>query len=139
MMLAQLQRGDAIASLHTKITSSTIKEVSPNGLIIEHNLVGEATGLYSARHNETMTVFFKNDRTYEWNTKFTQTTKEGDFISGTGRGTGSMFGQNLHNEDGEIVFSTQSLRLSWLNNRKARFLSNGDMTNGESYATVIAL
>ncbi|MDG6996971.1 MAG: hypothetical protein JRN52_13710 [Nitrososphaerota archaeon] len=138
-MQAQIGKGALLEELRTKITSSTMKEATPFGSIVEHNLVGEATGVFSARHTETITVFFKHDRAYEWDTKFSQTTNEGDFIVGTGHGTGKMTGPNSHEDEGEVLFMTQSPRLSWLNNKKARIESTGDMKTGETYEKIFAL
>jgi hypothetical protein len=107
--------------------------------VIQHNLSGEATGVFSARHAETITAFFRHDRTYEWDTKFSQTTNEGDFIVANGHGTGKMTGPNSHEGIGEVLFMTQSPRHSWLNNKKARIESTGDIKTGETRERIFAL
>jgi hypothetical protein len=54
-------------------------------------------------------------------------TKEGDVVMITGKGTGQQ-----NNFTGELTYMTNSPRLSWLNNTKARVEGSTDMKNNEA-------
>jgi hypothetical protein len=54
-------------------------------------------------------------------------TKEGDVVMVTGKGTGQQ-----NNFMGEVTYMTNSPRLSWLNNTKAKVEGMTDMKNNEA-------
>ncbi len=110
-----------LGKAHLKYVPYTIKEITPFGVLIEANGVGDFAGVYNATQNETTTVFLRIDGTYDWQLKAFQSTNEGDFITGHGHGTGKETGNWKSDAgDGEILIMTQSPRLSWLNNKKWR-------------------
>jgi hypothetical protein len=138
-MQAQIEKGMLLGEIREKIAPTTIKEITPFGIRFEYNAVGVFTGLYSANVNDTCTMFMKNDGTFDGEVKGLQYTKEGDFIVVTAHGNGKMTGPTTSKAEGEVVFMTQSPKLSWLNNKKFRFESIGDIATGESYGKFFAL
>ncbi len=136
----KIEKGSLLGEAHYKDTSRTIKEVTPFGIELEANQAGEFTGgTYNAVHNSTTRAIMKNDGTYEWESRGLQSTTEGDIIVGNGHGTGRMTGPKSTSDEGEVVFMTQSPRLSWLNNKKFRIETEGDMSTGEYHSKFTAL
>jgi hypothetical protein len=139
MQVQQLEKGMLLGEMRTKVAPITIKEITPFGIGIEYNDVGEFVGVYNAKVNDTCTGFLKNDGTYDWEVKGIQYTKEGDSIVLTAHGTGKMTGATASIAEGECVFMTQSPRLSWLNNKKFRVECIGDLATYEDHWKIFAL
>ena len=55
-----------LGELSEKTTSVTIKEFTPDGVLISYNLQGTQKGQYDATHMETVDALFKPDGTYEF-------------------------------------------------------------------------
>lgn len=90
----------------------------------------------------TISLFnFKTSGAYDWETKFVDSTNEGDIILGIGHGTGRMTGPTTNKGEGEITFMTTSPRLSWLNGKKGRFelTAEGAPDMNEIQAKIFAL
>lgn len=138
-MQAQIQKGTLLGEQHTKSAPATIKEITPFGIRVEYNETGQLAGTYTANVNDTITTFIKNDGTFDWEVKGLQYTKEGDIIVVTGHGTGRMSGPASSAGEGEVIFVTQSPKLSWLNNKKCRVEVTGDRATGESHGKFFAL
>jgi hypothetical protein len=73
----------------------------------------------------------KMDGTNEWEIRAMEITKEGDVVMVSGKGTGQQ-----NNFIGELTYMTNSPRLSWLNNIKARVEGSTDMKNNEAILKV---
>ena len=116
-----------IAEIKERTNAVIIKEFNPDGAIIEYNSSGEVKGKYHANHLETADVKMKMDGTNEWEMRAIEMTKEGDVVMITGKGTGQQ-----NNFTGELTYMTNSPRLSWLNNTKARVEGITDMKNNEA-------
>ena len=116
-----------IAEIKERTNAVIIKEFNPDGAIIEYNSSGEVKGKYHASHLETADVKMKMDGTNEWEMRAIEMTREGDVVMITGKGTGQQ-----NNFTGELTYMTNSPRLSWLNNTKARVEGNTDMKNNEA-------
>ncbi len=117
----QIEKGTLLCEVHAKLTTETIKEITPFGIRVEFNFAGEAAGAsYSGRHAETALMFLKTDGTYDGEAKILQSTNDGDVIVGTFHGVGRVTGQTTSKGEGEVIFVTQSPKLSWLNNKKCR-------------------
>lgn len=111
-----------------KTNAVIIKEFNPDGAMVEYNASGEIKGeKYRANHVETTDVKMKMDGTNEWESKAMEMTKEGDVVMITGKGTGQ--GNNF---SGEVTMMTNSPRLSWMNNTKARVEGTSDMKTNEA-------
>lgn len=108
------------------------------GVRLEMNDQGQATGKYTANVMETVTVFQKTDGTSDWEAKGIQTTKDGDFIVASGRGTGRPTGPTSVKYEGEVHFMTQSPKLSWLNTTKGWIEGTADNSAGTYQAKVYA-
>jgi len=122
-----MEKKDMIAEIKERTNAVIIKEFSPDGAVIEYNSSGEVKGKYHANHLETADVKMKMDGTNEWEMRAIEMTKEGDVIMITGKGTGQQ-----NNFTGEFTYMTNSPRLSWLNNTKARVEGSTDMKNNEA-------
>jgi len=136
---AQIEKGALLGEVQVKNTPFTIREITPFGIRMEYNDVGLFTGVYTANVNDTWTGFLKNDGASDWEGKGLWYTKEGDFIIVTAHGTGRMTGPTTSKSEGEIIFMTQSPKLSWLNNKKCKVEATGDVTTGESHGKIFAL
>jgi hypothetical protein len=137
-MQAQIEKGTLLGEARAKAAPITIKEITPFGIRGEYNDVGQFAGVFTANINDTLTVFLKNDGTFDFEVKGLWTTKEGDFIVINGLGTGKMTGPSTSFGEGEVLFTTQSPRLSYVNNKKYRAEVTADMTT-ESHAKFFAL
>ncbi len=139
-MQAQIEKGALLCEVRAKVTTETIKEITPFGIRAEVNYVGEVAGAsYSGRHVESVSLFYKTDGTYDGEAKMLQSTNEGDVIVGTLHGAGRMTGPTTSKGEGEVIFMTQSPKLSWLNNRKCRVEWTTDSATGELHKKFFAL
>ena len=121
-----------LAEIKEKTSTVTIKEFSQDGAMIEYNSTGEVKGKYHANHVETADVKMKMDGTNEWESRAMETTKEGDVVMVTGKGTGQQ-----NNFKGELTYMTNSPmtnspRLNWLNNTKGWVEGMTDMKTNEA-------
>ena len=117
----------------------TIKETSLMGVRLEANDEGQFSGKYNAAHVETVTIFLKTDGTSDWETKGIETTNEGDVVVVNGRGKGKATSPTDVSYDGEVVFMTQSPKLSWLNTTKGWVEGAANNLTGEYHGRVYAL
>ena len=120
-----------LADFKEKNTAIIIKEFNKDGVMMQVNSFGEVKGKYHADHIETSDTTLKMDGTMEWESRAMETTKEGDVIMITGKGTGRQEKPMESSYKGEINFVTNSSRLSWLNNTKAYVEGMIDQKNGE--------
>ncbi len=126
-MVFLMEKKDMLAEIKEKTNAIVIKEFSQDGAMIQYNSSGEVKGKYHANHVETTDVKMKMDGKNEWETRAMETTKEGDVIMLTGKGTGQQ-----NNFMGEVTYMTNSAKLSWLNNTKATVEGTTDMKNNEA-------
>jgi hypothetical protein len=132
MMKAELEKGALLGEVREKAGPLTIKEITPFGVRAEYNAIGQFAGTYTASVNDTVTLFLKNDGTFDGEVKGLWYTKEGDYVIVHAHGTGRMDGPTTSTSEGEVLFMTQSPKLSWLNNKKFRFEAAADMATSES-------
>lgn len=135
----QIEKGTLLGEVREKYTTLTIKEIGPFGIRLEGNAVAEFAGVYTATGYTTGTMFLKNDGTIDWDVKLIESTNEGDTIVGNGHGTSRMTGPKTSAGEGEVIFMTQSPKLSWLNNKKCRVETTADMATGEDRGKFFAL
>ena len=135
-MQAQTEKmkGELIGEINAKITTTTIKDISPNGVKAEVNYLGETRGRLSGRSVYTVAVLWKPDGTSEFETKGITTTKDGDTVAAWGSGKGRTTGPSSASVEMEVHYLTQSPRLSWLNNTKALGEGTVNRATGESQA-----
>lgn len=139
MQVQKIEKGTILGEISEKITTVTIKEITPFGIRMEGNAVEEFAGVYNASGYSSGTMLLKTDGTVDWEIKLIQLTNEGDLIIGNGYGTGRMTGPKTSVGEGEVVFMTQSQKLSWLNNKKCKVETTSNMATGEEHAKVYAL
>jgi hypothetical protein len=128
-----------LGELSEKTTSVTIKEFTPDGVLISYNLQGTVKGQYDATHMETVDALFKPDGTYEFESRGIDQTDDGDMLIIKGKGTGTPISPTSVHAVGEAVFETLSDKLKWLNTAKARFEGTYNAPTGEFVAKVFAL
>ncbi len=133
-----MQKGELLYELHAKNVSTTIKDISPNGIQLEMNDRGEFSGKLHGNHIDTVNVNQKTDGTNEWQLKSIMNTKDGDTVVVWGSGKGRMSGPTTGNWEGELHFMTQSPKLSWLNNSTGWAEGQGNMATGESHGKIYA-
>src|SRR6267378_7893263 len=117
MQSVQQAKGEVIAELRGKTDSFSIKDISPNGIKMENNDVGQITGKYQGSFMETVSIHMKTDGTSEWEGKGIQMAGK-DMVVVTGRGKGRQNADGTVWFEGEQKFMTQSPNLAWLNNTK---------------------
>jgi hypothetical protein len=130
-MQSKSEEEQLLAEIRGKTITTTVKETSPLGVRIEANDDSEVVGRYVARNLETVSMFLKLDGTYEWETRGMQTTREGDWIVVNGKGTGRSVSHTNAVWEGELVFTTYSTKLAWLNKVRGRTVGTGDFSTGE--------
>src|SRR5438093_12183302 len=79
-----------IVELKEKTTTITVKDFSPAGNRVEYNSEGEVTGMYNARHIETVSGLVKPDGSSEYEARAIDTTSDGDTILITAKGKGRV-------------------------------------------------
>jgi hypothetical protein len=124
-------KGELIFENHSKIVTTSVREISPTGIKLESNSQDQLTGRVKAQGVSTITILQKTDGTAEWELKGIATTPEGDSFAGWGKGTGKNTGPTTQAVQGELTFMTQSPKLAWLNNAKVWAEGSGDTAKGE--------
>ena len=133
-----MEKNNMIGEIKEKTSAITIKEFSKEGAMIQYDSVGEFKGKYHANHIETADVKLNMDGTNEWEVKAMETTKEGDVVMVTGKGTGRQEKAMEGSFKGEVTYMTNSSRLSWLNNTKAWIEGITDQKNNEATIKIYA-
>jgi hypothetical protein len=128
-----------LGELSEKTTSVTIKEFTPDGVLISYNLQGTVKGQYDAAHMETVDALFKPDGTYEFESRGIDQTEDGDMLIIKGKGTGRQISPTSVHAEGEAVFQTLSEKLKRLNSAQGRFEGTYNVTTGEFIAKVFTL
>ena len=131
-MVFLMEKREMIAEIKEKATVVIIKEFNADGALLQYNSVGEVKGKYHGNHIETVDVKLKMDGSNEWEVKAMETTKEGDVVMITGKGTGRQENAVEGNFKGEVTYMTNSPKLSWLNNKKGLVEGITDLKNNES-------
>lgn len=131
----QMSKGELLFEIQGKRVSQTVKEINPQGVRLQMNHEGQVTGKFNGGEISTLNVFLKPDGTSEWEAKTLQSSREGDMIVVSSRGTGSISTGSWH---GDAVFMTQSPKLAWLNNTRGWFEGSTDMAQGTYKAKVYA-
>ncbi len=134
----QMSKGELLLEIQGKTVSRTVKEITPHGVKMELNDEGQITGKFNGNSLNTVNVFLKPDGTNEWESKGIQTTREGDMVVVSSRGTGHMSNPTTGSWQGEAVFMTQSPKLAWLNNTKGWIEGSGDMAQGTYKGKIFA-
>ncbi|TMI40356.1 hypothetical protein E6H23_07665, partial [Candidatus Bathyarchaeota archaeon] len=86
----QMSKGELLFEIQGKTISSTIKEITPHGVRLEMNDEGQTTGKINGAAINTINIFLKPDGTNEWEGKALGTTREGDMLVMSSKGTGHM-------------------------------------------------
>ena len=127
-----------LGELAEKTTSVTIKEFTPEGVLISYNLEGQVKGQYEAAHMETVDAMFKPDGTYEFEARGIDQTNDGDMVLIRAKGIGKTVSPTSVHAKGEATYQTLSKKLEWLNSAKGRFEGTYDLSTGEFVAKIFA-
>src|SRR5881296_2270071 len=138
-VLETMPEEEFLGELSEKTTSVTIKEFTPDGVLISYNLQGTQKGQYDATHMETVDALFKPDGTYDFEARGIDQTDEGDMLIIKAKGTGRTISPTSVHAQGEAVYQTLSEKLKWLNTAKGRFEGTYNTSTGEFIAKVFAL
>lgn len=133
-----MAKGELLFEIQGKTVSSSVKEITPHGLRMEMNDESQTSGKFNGQGINTVNVFLKPDGTNEWEGKGFQTSREGDMIVMSSRGTGRMASPTNGQWQGEVFFMTQSPKLAWLNNTKGWIEGSGDMAQRTFHGKVYA-
>jgi hypothetical protein len=134
-----MENCDFLVDLKTKANTVTIEDFSRDGVKMQVNLSGKINGKYQANHVETSTDLMKMDGTMEWESRAVETTDDGDVIYVNGNGVGEQLEGTEMSIKGELLYLTESPRLSWLNNSKAYIEGVTDTRKGEAEFKIYAL
>jgi len=127
---------ELLLTLTSKNTTRSIKDFAPEGIRLESNLEGEATGVYSAKFYATITMLVKPDRTIDAETRQIHTTTEGETVLVYYKTTSIILSPTQNKFVGETTFQTASKKLAWLNRVKARVEGEYDPVAGENHFRV---
>jgi hypothetical protein len=123
---------EPMAQIKEKMVGRTIKEISPFGIRLELNLEGQISGeLYTAQHMETVSLFQKTDGTFESEARAIETTREGDLLVISYRGTGKQTGLTTLWGQSEGIIMTQSKKFAQLNNSRIKAEVTADIATGD--------
>jgi hypothetical protein len=123
---------ELFGEIRGKTVSRSIKEITPLGVRLELNNEGHFAGAkYNAAHMETVHLFQNLDGTLEWTVKAIENTPEGDVVVINGKGTGRITGPTSLTAEGQVVYMTQSPRLSSVNGTKGRVEVTSNTATGE--------
>jgi len=131
-MVFLMEKKEMLAEIKEKVNAIIIKEFSKDGAMMQYNSMGEVKGRYHGSHIETVDVMLKMDGTNEWEVRAMETTKEGDVVMISGKGSGKQETAMTGSFKGEVTYMTNSPRLSWLNNTKGWVEGIMDQRNNEA-------
>ena len=128
----QTGKRELIGEIRAKIVSTTIKELTPQGVKLEVNGEGGMTGpQLNAKLVETINVLQKMDGSMEWDDKAIFMTMDGDTLVASGKGTGKATSPTTYRGEAIGVLMTQSPKLESLNGKKFTTEVTGDRATGE--------
>jgi len=118
---------------HSKTVTTTIRDITPEGVKMELNWQGKATGKLAGMTTGTTTIVSKTDGSSTWEDKLIGMTEKGEMFVAWGKGTGKMTTPGTTVWEGEAQAMSQSPGLSWLNNMKFKSTGTADMAKGEAH------
>ena len=127
-------KGEQVWEQHSKTVSTTVRDISKDGIKFEINHTAETSGKLKGHVTGTTTIWMKTDGSSEWEEKNMGMTAEGDFFAGWGKGTGKMTGPGATSWEGEVHVMSQAPKLAWLNEAKIWASGTADQAKGESHA-----
>ena len=130
-MQEEQERGEQILSIRGKNVSTTIRDVSHLGIVLEQNSTLETEGEFEGQGFSTVTIHMKPDGSSQYEQKGFVNTPKGDFVTIWGRGTGKNTSPANTTWEGEVRFMTQSEKLASLNDIAYRVEGTGDQAEGE--------
>ena len=123
---------ELLLELKSKNTTRSIKDFAPEGIRLDSNLEGEATGVYDATFYATITMLVRPDRTIDYEARQIDTTSDGDTVLVYYKGSSIIESPTRNRFVGETTFQTASEKLAWLNGVKAHHEGEYDPVAGEN-------
>lgn len=127
-----------LGELIEKTTSVTIKEFTPDGVLVSYNLQGRVKGQYDAAHMETVDALFKPDGTTDFEARALDQLDDGDVVMVRAKGTARQVSPTSIHAVGTATYQTASTKLAWLNSTQGRFEGTYDIPSGEFTAKAFA-
>lgn len=114
-----------------KITTTTVREFTPEGARVSYNMQGEVKGKYNAARIESVDGLLRPDGTTEFEGRIIELTNEGETILIPLKGTGKVVGPTEIQVHGTETFMTRSQKYAWLNTARGRFEGTINPLTGE--------
>jgi len=130
-MQEEEEKGEQILSIRGKNTSTTIRDVSHLGIILEQNSTLETEGEFEGQGLSTVTIHLHPDGTSQYEQRGFVNTPKGEFVAIWGRGKGKNSTPTKATWEGELQFMSQSQKLSSLNDTTFLVQGSGDQAEGE--------
>lgn len=108
---------ESILEHATKTTTTTVREITPQGVTLEVNYTGEISGKLKAMSMGTTTIWMKTDGSSTWEDKLIANTHDGQMFVGMGKGTAKMMAGGKQEWSGESQMMSSSENLKWLNDK----------------------
>lgn len=117
----------------SKTVSTSVREITPEGVKLEMNWQGKATGKVDGMTTGTTTIISKPDGSSTWEDKMIGMTAKGEMFVAWGKGTGKMTSPGITTWEGESQAMSQSPSFAWLNNLKFKSTGTADLAKGEAH------
>jgi len=135
-MREQEEEGEQILSLRGKTVSTTVRDISHLGIVLEQNTTLETEGEFEGSGYSTVTIHMKPDGSSQYEQKGFVVTPKGELVTIRGRGTGKQVSPTNATWEGEVQFMSQAAKLSSLNDNSYRVEGSGDQAEGSFRATI---
>ena len=135
-MQEEQEKAEQVLSIRGKNVSTTIRDVSHLGIVLEQNSTLETEGKFEGAGFSTVTIHMKPDGSSQYEQKGFVTTPKGESIALWGRGKGKSTSPTNATWEGEVQFMSQAPRLASLNETTYRVEGTGNQAEGEFSGTV---
>ena len=135
-MQEEQEKDGQLLSIRGKNVSTTIRDLSHLGIVLEQNSTLEAEGEFEGQGYSTVTIHMKPDGSSQYEQKGFVNTPKGEFVAIWGRGTGKNVSPTNTTWEGEVRFMSQSPKISSLNDAAYRVEGSGDQAEGEFRARI---
>ncbi len=134
-MQEQEEKREQVLSIRGKNVSTTIRDISHLGIVLEQNSTLEAEGEFEGAGFSTVTIHLKHDGSSQYEQKGFVTTPKGEVVTIRGRGTGKAISPTNTTWEGDVEFTSQSPKLAPLSENSYRIEGTGDQAEGEFRGT----
>jgi hypothetical protein len=132
----QETKAEELLSIRSKNISTTVRDISHLGIVLEQNSTLEAEGEFEGAGYSTVTIHLKPDGSSQYEQKGFVTTPTGELVSLRGRGTGKNTSPTKATWEGEVEITSAAPSLAELNDNTYRIHGTGDQAEGEFHGTI---